>query len=89
MFPLLTVTLKDPAYNFDVKLCYKTFFKEDVTEQWSVIEHHEKGAVTLSKFASANLYLKANGFWLKQYHGNWGTEMQARGIKAYPRHKNH
>lgn len=78
---ILTVTLKDPAYNFEVKLCYKTFFKEDVTEQWSVITHNEKGAVTLNKFASANLTLKAGGFWLKQYHGNWAMEMHPEESK--------
>src|SRR5690242_19360198 len=32
---LLTIDLKDPAYNFEVRLFYKTYFKEDVTEQWS------------------------------------------------------
>ena len=72
----LTVTLKDPVYNFEVKLFYKTYYKEDVTEQWSVIRHQEKGEVILNKFASANLYLKGAGFWLKQYHGNWASEMQ-------------
>ncbi|WP_244228773.1 alpha-galactosidase [Mucilaginibacter endophyticus] len=76
---LLVVTLKDPAYDFEVKLYYKTYFKEDVTEQWSVIKHNEKGVVTLNKYASANLNLKGNttgGFWLKQYHGNWAMEVQ-------------
>ena len=76
---LLVVTMKDPAYDFEVKLYYKTYFKEDVTEQWSVIKHNEKGIVTLDKYASANLNLKGNttgGFWLKQYHGNWAMEMQ-------------
>jgi alpha-galactosidase len=78
---LLTVTLKDPAYNFEVKLFYKTYYKEDVTEQWSVIKHQEKGIVTLNKFASANLNLKGAGFWLKQYHGNWAKEMQPEEAK--------
>ncbi|MDN5285822.1 MAG: alpha-galactosidase [Mucilaginibacter sp.] len=78
---LLTVNLKDPAYDFEVKLFYKTFFKEDVTEQWSVIKHGEKGIVTLNKFASANLNLKGSGFWLKQYHGNWAMEMQPEESK--------
>ncbi|MEZ2334341.1 alpha-galactosidase [Mucilaginibacter sp. RCC_168] len=73
---LLTVTLKDPVYDFEVKLFYKTYFKEDVTEQWSVIKHGEKGEVILNKFASANLNLKGDGFWLKQYHGNWAEEMR-------------
>ena len=78
---LLTVNLKDPAYPFEVTLYYKTYFKEDVTEQWSVIKHGEKGIVTLNKFASANLNLKGNGFWLKQYHGNWAVEMQPEEAK--------
>ncbi|WPU92260.1 alpha-galactosidase [Mucilaginibacter sabulilitoris] len=78
---LLTITLKDPVYDFEVKLFYKTYFKEDVTEQWSVIKHNEKGIVTLNKFASANLNLKGAGFWLKQYHGNWALEMQPEEAK--------
>lgn len=73
---LLTVTLKDPVYEFEVKLFYKTYFKEDVTEQWSEIKHNEKGNVVLQKFASAGLYLKAESFWLRQYHGDWAKEMQ-------------
>lgn len=78
---LLTVTLKDPVYDFEVKLYYKTYFKEDVTEQWSVIKHGEKGEVILNKFASANLNLKGDGFWLKQYHGNWAEEMRPEEAK--------
>lgn len=78
---LLTVKLKDTAYPFEVTLYYKTYFKEDVTEQWSVIKHGEKGTVTLNKFASANLNLKGDGFWLKQYHGNWASEMQPEEAK--------
>ncbi|SEO87300.1 alpha-galactosidase [Mucilaginibacter sp. OK283] len=78
---LLAVNLKDPVYPFEVTLYYKTYFKEDVTEQWSVIKHNEKGEVTLNKYASANLNLKGNGFWLKQYHGNWALEMQPEEAK--------
>ncbi|MBO9202366.1 MULTISPECIES: alpha-galactosidase [Niastella] len=73
---LVTIVMKDPVYDFEVKLFYKTFFKEDVTEQWSEIRHNEKGNVVLQKFASANLYLKAESFWLRQYHGDWAKEMQ-------------
>ncbi len=78
---LLTVVLKDPVYDFEVKLFYKTYFEEDVTEQWSEIKHNEKGNVVLQKFASAGLYLKANDFWLRQYHGDWAKEMQAEESK--------
>jgi alpha-galactosidase len=71
-----TILLRDPVYNFEVSLFYKTYFREDVVEQWSVIRHKEKKNVTLHKFASANIYLKADDYWLRQYHGDWAKEMQ-------------
>ncbi len=73
---LLKITLADPVYPFQVDLFYKSYYKEDLIEQWSVIRHKESGNVTLHKFASANLCLKAEAFWLTQYHGQWGKEMQ-------------
>lgn len=78
---LLSIVLKDPVYNFSVTLYYKTYFKEDVVEQWSSIQHQEKAEVTLHKFASANLYIKSAGYWLNQYHGDWAKEMQAEESK--------
>jgi alpha-galactosidase len=73
---LLSIVLRDPVYDFQVTLYYKSYYKEDVVEQWSVIRHREKKNVLLQKYASANLYLKAGGFWLNQYHGDWAKEMQ-------------
>lgn len=73
---LTTVVLKDSLYPFWVTLYYKTYVDEDVVEQWCVIRHKEKGRVALSKFASANLQLKAGSYWLRQYHGDWAKEMQ-------------
>ena len=55
---------------------YKSYYKENVIEQWSAIVHHEKDDIILQKFASANLYLKADSYWLRQYHGDWEKEMQ-------------
>ncbi|MET0462418.1 MAG: alpha-galactosidase [Chitinophagaceae bacterium] len=75
------ILLKDPVYNFEVSLYYKVFAAQDVIEQWSVIKHNEKGNVVLNKFASANLYLKADGFWLNQYHGDWAKEMKPEESK--------
>ncbi|TSD63525.1 alpha-galactosidase [Inquilinus sp. KBS0705] len=73
---LLSIRLKDPVYNFEVTLNYQTYYNENVTEQWSVITHHEKGDVVLNKYASANLYLQAGSYWLKHYHGEWAREMK-------------
>jgi alpha-galactosidase len=73
---LLSIRLKDPVYNLEVTLYYKAYFKEDVVEQWSAIKHQEKGNIVLQKFASANLYIQADSYWLRQYHGDWAKEMQ-------------
>jgi alpha-galactosidase len=78
---LLSIVLTDPVYNFQVTLYYKSYFHDDVVEQWSIIRHTEKGNVTLQKFASANLHLKASGYWLNQYHGDWAKEMQPEESK--------
>lgn len=78
---LLSIRLKDPAYNFEVTLFYKSYYNEDVIEQWSEIKHQEKGSVILHKYASANLHLKAGGYWLNQYHGDWAKEMQPEETK--------
>jgi alpha-galactosidase len=73
---LTSIRLKDSVYNFEVTLNYQTYYNENVTEQWSVITHHEKKDVVLNKYASANLYLQANSYWLKHYHGEWAQEMR-------------
>jgi alpha-galactosidase len=73
---LLSVLLKDPVYDFEVTLYYKSYYQEDVVEQWSVIRHHEPGGVTLQKFSSGALYIKGENFWLNQYHGDWAKEMR-------------
>lgn len=73
---LLSILLKDPVYDFQVTLFYKSYFREDVVEQWSEIKHSEKGKVILQKYASANLHIKAKSYWLNQYHGDWAKEMQ-------------
>ena len=78
---LTTIELKDPVYPFSVKLFYKSYYKEDVIEQWTEIKHTEKGSITLDKFASANLHLKSQNYYLRQYHGDWAKEMQAEESK--------
>ncbi|MGN6618411.1 MAG: alpha-galactosidase [Ilyomonas sp.] len=72
----LSILLKDPVYAFEVTLFYKIYYNQDVIEQWCVIHNKEKGNVTMQKFASANLYISAEKYWLKQFHGDWAKEMQ-------------
>ncbi|QMW03066.1 alpha-galactosidase [Spirosoma foliorum] len=72
---LTKVYLKDPQYPFEVTLYYKAYQKEDVIEQWSSIRHTEKKSVTLQKYASANLYIPAQNYYLTHFHGDWANEM--------------
>ena len=72
---LTKVYLKDPQYPFEVTLYYKAYQNDDVIEQWSSIRHTEKKAVTLQKYASANLYVPAQNYYLTHFHGDWASEM--------------
>ncbi|HVV55372.1 MAG TPA: alpha-galactosidase [Mucilaginibacter sp.] len=72
----VNIELKDPVYPVEVTLHYKLYAAENVIEQWSTLIHHEKGNITLDKYASANLYLQGKTFWLRHYHGDWAKEMR-------------
>jgi alpha-galactosidase len=78
---IISIVLKDPAYQLETTLYYKVYYNEDVVEQWSEIRNNEKGNVILQKFASANLYLRGGSFYLTQYHGDWAKEMQPEESK--------
>ena len=85
---IISVLLKDPIYADQVTLYYKIYFKENVIEQWSVINNGEKKPIRLQKYASANLYFGAKDFYLTHYSGVWGREMRpeedhlSHGIKS-------
>ncbi|USJ36732.2 alpha-galactosidase [Dyadobacter fanqingshengii] len=70
-----SIVLKDPVYAVEVTLFYKTYFQENVVEQWSVIKSEEKKPITLEKYASANLYFIAKDYYLTHYNGTWAKEM--------------
>ena len=85
---LTSILLKDPVYATEVTLYYKTYFKENVVEQWTVIKNLEKKTIKLEKYASANLYFMAHDYFLTHYNGGWGREMNpeedqlTHGIKS-------
>jgi len=64
------------VYPFEVTLFFKTWYNENVIEQWSEIKHAEKKAVVMEKYASANLYFTNTKYFLIQFHGGWATEMR-------------
>lgn len=78
---LTRIVLKDNLYPFQVTLYYKIWRKENVIEQWTEIQHSEKKPVTLTKYASANLYFSNADFYLTTFQGLWAKEMQPAEMK--------
>ncbi|RZK87610.1 MAG: alpha-galactosidase, partial [Hymenobacter sp.] len=78
---LTRILLRDPKYAFDVTLCYQVWPQENVIEQWTELQHHEKKAVTLHKYASANLYFTQKDFYLTTFQGQYLKEAQPAQTK--------
>jgi len=82
------IVLGDDLYPFKVTLNYQVWKQENVIEQWAEIVHEESKPVLLKKFASSNLYLTAEDFYLTTFHNSWAKEMQpeetrlSRGIAS-------
>ncbi len=77
----LKVLLKDSKYPVEVTLYYKVYAEEDVIEQWSEIRNLEAGNISMQKYASANLYLSAENYYLRHYHGDWAKEMNPDEVR--------
>ena len=68
------ITLQDKVYPVTVKLHYAAYAKENIIKTWTEISHSEKKPVTLTRYASAMLYLKRGSYFLTEYHGDWAME---------------
>jgi alpha-galactosidase len=73
---LIRIHLHDPAYPFEVTLCFRTHYNEDVIEEWTEICHRESGSVTLQRMTSTSLLLTTN-VYLTHFFGDWSKEMLA------------
>jgi len=84
----IIIKLKDPQYPVFVNLHYKTFYKENVIESWTEIQHNEKKSVMLYNYASSALHLDADQYWLTQFYSDVVEEVRmeesqlTRGIKV-------
>ncbi|MEI8085063.1 MAG: alpha-galactosidase [Paludibacter sp.] len=70
------IRLTDDKYPFEVKLHYKSYYKEDVMEQWAEIVHHEKKALILANYASSMIFFDADKYYLTHFHGDWAKDMR-------------
>jgi alpha-galactosidase len=72
------ITLKDDVYPLTVKLHYVVYEAEDVVRQWTEIEHQEKGAIMLGRYASSMLWLESDHYYLTEFASDWAKEMQMK-----------
>lgn len=84
---LTTVELKDPNYDFTVRLHFKTYAKEDVIEQWAEIHNNEAGDVVLKDVASAAMLFRGGDYWLTQFTGGYMNEFNVDEAKLLPGEK--
>jgi len=72
---VLRIKLRDPAYPFEVTLCFRSQTNRDLIEQWTEIRNHEPGAVKLERMASSGLLLSPTNLHLTHFFGDWANEM--------------
>lgn len=71
---LTRILLSDAYYALNLTLCYRTFIKENIIEQWVEIENKEKGSVTIYDAASSSLSVSAPSYHLAYFNGDWSNE---------------
>ena len=69
-----SVTMKDKAYPFEVKVNYRVRPDYDVIETWVDLTNNEKGNVTLNRFMSGYLPIRYGNVWLSSLYGTWANE---------------
>lgn len=78
---LIRIRMKDPVYPLYTDLCYRTYAKQNVIEQWAEIYHQEPAPIVVKQAASSALSLKSDEYWLTQFTGGWANECR---LDEYP-----
>ena len=73
-----TIQLRDDHYPLSVELNFLSYPDEDIIEQWVSITNNGKKAVKLHEYASSYLHFKSEKYYLTQFHGSWGNEMNLK-----------
>lgn len=71
---ITTVTMKDYAYPFEIKVNYRVRPGYDVIETWTDLTNNEKGSVTLNRFMSGYLPIRYGNVWMSSLYGSWANE---------------
>lgn len=72
---VVRIELRDPAYPFEVTLCFRTHRERDIIEEWTEIRHGEASPVKLERMASSSFLLMPTNLFLTHFYGDWADEM--------------
>ncbi|TKG93708.1 alpha-galactosidase [Puteibacter caeruleilacunae] len=70
------IRLKDDKLDLFVNLHFKAYMREDVIEQWVVVENNERNTIALQQVASSALGFKAESYYLTHFNGSHSHEMR-------------
>lgn len=71
---LLVFVLKDKVYPTEVRVCFRSRFKEDIVETWTQIGSGEEESLVLRRFDSGKLSLRGGDAWMTSFYGTWANE---------------
>lgn len=71
---LLVFVLKDKVYPTEVRVCFRSRFKEDMVETWTQISSGEEESLVLRRFDSGKLSLRGGDAWMTSFYGTWANE---------------
>ncbi|MBN1131843.1 MAG: alpha-galactosidase [Bacteroidales bacterium] len=75
------IRLKDMVYPFFISLFFKVYPEDDMLRQWTEISHSEKESVILYDYASSHLFFNESAYFLTQFYGSWGDEMNMTEVR--------
>lgn len=73
---LLTITLEDIYYPFQVKLFYQVFEEENMINRWREAINLGSEPIVIERFYSAEYGIKGKDFEITNYNGTWCGEFQ-------------
>jgi alpha-galactosidase len=83
----LTIILNDPAYNFEILLCYRLIEDLDIIERWTEIKNGGSEPVMLRSAFSAAFNFETDQMNLTNVSGYWGAEQRRFTEKLSPGRK--
>lgn len=81
---LTVIKLRDKVYPLSVNLYYKTYYAENIIEQWTEIVNREPGDIVIGNAASACLSFNEGRYEITHFNGDWSNEFNMYETELNP-----